>query len=757
MIAGYRRDIFKVALFVPLAIVATILALSGAGIVSLTYQTRLGVHSILAYWAALPTAVLAICTKKESALSRFFFLSAFLFYIFIQIDHALGFLYAGQGMTSIEPTNLVMTLFELSLTGILLFGGIVTSKYAIIIQGRKQAFLAILLMLSIPLAAYGGFYYYITSSLFSPLNPIVPIGIAAHTSAIFLFLSLVIGVLSKDLNIDRGYFASASILVATASALILNSHLNGSDAWIYAENLIIAALFLFGASFCSPYLNRLSYRRLTRYLIIISLAVAAHLPLLITTIIESIHLTNPLEIGNLLAYSIIHIGAGTLSAIMAILLFAYSRLRPAPSHFYLVILFVVWTSVAATSLLSILIFGTLVGGEPTIPYFVGGLLTIVILYRIQCVLRDGKQGETPSPTIPRLFVTSLVFSISVLLGEVVNQALIRLYPTLQTVFLGNAFLLVCNYYVFLAFVYVLLLFASTSKGRLSFEMYVIAFLTFWIVPITLKSFYSIFTPGWWVSEILLFVNLLIGPSILVILYINAARDVRLSHQRARLYADLLMHDITNYNQMSLTTLELLSSGDLSVLDQERLLSDARTAVSLTEQLIENVRLLNESDNWADRPIKPMNLIATMVSALDVVTHSPRRPDTLVRFKPAENRAYVMANELLFGAILNLLYVALEIPSSWRELTVKIESDMNRGRPFWNVTIEIPYSMTGSDEISRKIGPSPIGYLENTLGFQVARLIVRQIKGSLMTTQVQTDVDLMDITITLKIPLIEELE
>ncbi|MFW9933245.1 MAG: hypothetical protein ACFFDR_11365, partial [Candidatus Thorarchaeota archaeon] len=164
--------------------------------------------------------------------------------------------------------------------------------------------------------------------------------------------------------------------------------------------------------------------------------------------------------------------------------------------------------------------------------------------------------------------------------------------------------------------------------------------------------------------------------------------------------------------------------------------------------------MNESDNWAERPVQPTNLIATVVSALDIVTHSARRPDTLIRFRPSENRSFVMANELLFGAVLNLLYVALEIPSYRRELALSIDSEMNRGTPYWNVSIEIPFSMVDSDEFSKKIGPSPIGYIEATLGFQVARLIVQQIKGSLLTSQIQTDVDLIQVMISMILPSIE---
>ncbi|MFW9920616.1 MAG: hypothetical protein ACFFED_13515 [Candidatus Thorarchaeota archaeon] len=751
---GNRRDIFKVLLLVPLAIISTYFALSGAGIVSLSYRTRLAVHSILAYWASISAVVLLINTQDRKSISRCFFLVAFLFYVFSKIDHALAFLILSQEVMAVGPKDHFVTLIELCLTGIFLLLGFLSGNRGFEIATRKQSWMFLSILLSVPVSLYGLAYFFIEPLLVVSVDGVLPVTLAAIICGSFLLQPIICWKRCDHFSLDRGYLTGASILISIASAITINAFLTNSDSWIFAENLLIAALFLYGITFGMPYLRKHSYTRLTRYLIIISLALTAYLPLLITTIIESVGLTDPFEVGNFLAYSIIHFGASILSAIMAILLFAYSRLKPSLIHFYLVLVFVVWSAVTLASTFSLFVFGTIVAGEPTVPYLIGGVLTLQLLYKVQKSLRGQNNEESSFFSFLNLFIYSIFYASAVYIGEVTNQLIIRIYPILQSGLLGNGLLLVCNYFVFIGYAYLLLLLANLSKGKPSFEMYVVGFLASWIVPITLKSFYDYFTPGWWVSEIFLFGSLLVGPSILVALYISAARDVGVSHMRARLYADLLMHDITNYNQMTLTTLELLSSKDHTSMDQERLLSDARTAVSLTEQLIENVRLMNESDNWAERPVQPTNLIATVVSALDIVTHSARRPDTLIRFRPSENRSFVMANELLFGAVLNLLYVALEIPSYRRELALSIDSEMNRGTPYWNVSIEIPFSMVDSDEFSKKIGPSPIGYIEATLGFQVARLIVQQIKGSLLTSQIQTDVDLIQVMISMILPSIE---
>ncbi len=225
--------------------------------------------------------------------------------------------------------------------------------------------------------------------------------------------------------------------------------------------------------------------------------------------------------------------------------------------------------------------------------------------------------------------------------------------------------------------------------------------------------------------------------------------------RVRLYADLLMHDTTNYNQMTLTTLELLSSEKAKPSNRDRLISDARTAVSLTERLIENVRLLNESDDWTKRPLRPIELISMLIAVLDMVTHSPRRPDTLIRFKPQDTKAFAMANELLFGALLNLIYIAIEIPSYLKELSILVDRSSVNGSDFWKVDLEIPFQLGQENEVSRKIGESPVGYIESTLAFQVSRQIVDQMRGLIETSQAQVDVDRLDVRVSLYIPLAED--
>ncbi|MDF1540478.1 MAG: hypothetical protein P1Q69_16400, partial [Candidatus Thorarchaeota archaeon] len=539
----------------------------------------------------------------------------------------------------------------------------------------------------------------------------------------------------EGLSIDVGYLMTTCLLMAIASLYTLFAVTTASDYWIYGENIQIAAFFVFGLTTGVPCLRRYGLRRRTSYTVIIGLAISTYIPLLATTILESLNLGSGTKVTNMLGYAIIHTGTIALAIMMILLLFAFSRLKPSTTQYPLTMLFAVWAGVGVTSVLIFIIPGAIYTGENVVAYLAGGILTFWLLIKLDLSVRNEPAEINQISTI-HLFRNASLYFMAVIVAETVNLFVIsalNLSPNL----LGNGLLLVCNFLVMLGFVYVVFRLSSVAEGTISFELYVICFLALWIMPSTLKSFYSVWTFGWWLSEILLFIALLIGPAILSLLYIQAVREINESHTRARLYADILMHDITNYNQMTLTTLELLASEKVQAVDLDRMVSDAKHAVSLAEQLISNVRLLSESEDWKNLPTVSMNLVSEIVSALDEITHSPRNPDRVFRFASDISHAHVVGNELLGEAVLNILYVALEIPSKRHEFEISILPLSNFGENWWGLRIDISDIYSNSKEHQELIGKTILFNIQRSLGFQVARLIIEGMNGHL---EIETEIN-----------------
>jgi len=749
---GRSRHLVKVLILVPLAIIATIAATTGAGIVSLSQATRLGVNSLLVYWASIPTAVILLSLRNKLQLSRVILASSFLFVMFVRIGSALLNLFAETPLMEITVPYLVAVELEFAIMGFLMLFAFSLRESESHGSNQLRRSVIIGVTLSLVLIAYG----MTTKLLFPLLNEsilgILSIIFAAVAVITFLLTPFLASRQKRDgFSIDLGYLLTSSLLMAIASVYTFFAIATQSDYWIYGENIQTAAFFIFGLSIGVPFLRRCGFRRRTSYVVIIWLAVSTYIPLLATTIFESLGLNQVIEVSNLLAYAIIHAGTSALAIMMILLLFAYSRLKPAKTQYPLTMLFAVWAGVGVISVTTFVLPGAIYLGENVTPYIAGGILTLWLLRKLYQSL-ESDADESYQITTIQLFRDALVYFLAVVAAEVINlfiNGVFNLGPNL----IGNGFLLVCNFLVMLSFVFVVFRLSSVSQDVISFELYVISFLTLWIMPSTLKSFYPVWTYGWWLSEILLFIGLLIGPAILALLYIQAVRDVNESHTRAKLYADILMHDITNYNQMTLTTLELIASERADVTDLKRMVGDAKHAVSLAEQLISNVRLLSESDEWKSRPTASINLVSEVVRVLDAITHSPRNPDRVFRFASDISRAHVHGNELLYDAFLNILYVALDIPSNRNEFEIAILPLSNFDEKWWGIRTEISdisINSKGSEELN---GRDLLSNIQRTLGFQVAKLIIEEMEGYL---DIETEINERGrcVNVTVSLPAVE---
>ncbi|MFW9927051.1 MAG: hypothetical protein ACFFDM_09805 [Candidatus Thorarchaeota archaeon] len=715
-----QRAMVKVLILVPLAVFAILFAIGPGGIVSYTPETRVGVHSLLAFWISIPAALVLLAYQKEQRRSSIFMISAFVYSLVVHIGSAAKYMFAlSEPFVERLLSDTVIDLLEFSLVGILLMGAMIYIRIQPTPtrpQLSKNGIL-LLIFLIVPLVLHAIVWMsipYLTESLIISIS--YAMGIIAITS--FLISSiLVLQAKKSSLPIDSGYLASATLLLCVASiASILNMQ-NPSISWEFAETLQMAAYLLICLSLSVSYFKKSGYRRRVAYSLTIGLILMAYLPFLLTIIFESLALIIILQPMNFLAYSIIHIGAASLSATMAVLLYIYPKKETAWVHVPLVLIFSLW---AVVSFLLVFVFAfpmVTLRGEPTTPVVVGSAITLALLVlSIRWTLNPRTGRQTPSLLNYAAFTA--FFTILVVAAETVNQITLNAYPELEESLYGASLILGTNLVIMFAFTYLIFLLADNSRGVPPVEMYVVFFLGMWILPNILKSYYTTWTTGWWVSEILLFIGLLAGPPLLIWLYLRAMRDVQSSHNRASLYADLLMHDVSNYNQMVMTTLELLGSKEISDDKRQRLSDDGCQVITFSEQLIANVRLLSETDNLEHTKLEPTNLVSTIVSALDMFTKRVGSGELMVEFRPEQSEALVMANELLVHIFLNIFYSALECHLRGEAVTIGLESVRVSGEDYWQINIKAPGR---SHDVEQE-------YSSGTLGLTAAKFMTQSLNG-----------------------------
>ena len=491
----------------------------------------------------------------------------------------------------------------------------------------------------------------------------------------------------------------------------------------------MAAFLLICVAFAVPFLKRSGYRRRNAYGLVVGLILMAYLPFLITIILESFGLTSIFEGVNLFAYGIIHVGAASLSGMMAILLYLYPRKKKSWNYIPMVLIFGLWAAISLILVIMFTVPSLVLMGEPIIPFVVGSIITLALLF-LAILWTQNPPIERNKPSIQLVTTLLTIFIALVVMGEVINQLAISAVPSIAESPFGDLILLVPNLAVMFAFAYLIFLLAGKSQGKSSVEMYIALFLVMWILPNILKSYYNVWTTGWWISEILLFVGLLAGPPLLIWLYVRAMHEVEESHQRANMYADLLMHDVSNYNQMMMMSMELLGSHDISETKRKRLADDGRQVISFSEQLISNVRLLSEADKLESSSLQPINLVDTIVSALDIFTRRVGSGELVLEFQPEESQAYAIANDLLVQIFLNILYSALECRKRGETVTIGIRQTVVESESYWQIDIKAPGRRADQEE----------GYSSGTLGLLAARLMTESLKGHFgMEAYTRTDV------------------
>ncbi len=166
-----RRALVKILILVPLGILASYLGTGPGGIVSYSPATRVGVHSLLAFWISIPASVVLLAYLRKRLRANLLFLSALVFLIILHIGSAASNLIILE-QESVERllVHTVSDFVDLALFGILLACASYCFLHQKLIQSEQKSkwiFIAIIFLL--PLIIYATFWFAILPSLSTSL------------------------------------------------------------------------------------------------------------------------------------------------------------------------------------------------------------------------------------------------------------------------------------------------------------------------------------------------------------------------------------------------------------------------------------------------------------------------------------------------------------------------------------------------------------------------------------------------------------
>ncbi|MFW9806516.1 MAG: sensor histidine kinase, partial [Candidatus Thorarchaeota archaeon] len=277
--------------------------------------------------------------------------------------------------------------------------------------------------------------------------------------------------------------------------------------------------------------------------------------------------------------------------------------------------------------------------------------------------------------------------------------------------------------------YLAFLILGMNRGRITIEVLSVGFLSLWFIQSILKAIFHAWSAGWWLGEVLLLIGFLVGPTLIGYLYLGSFLSAEESGTRAKVYSDILAHDISNYHQAILHGLEIAMLEITPDVMRKRALNDAYLALIDADRLARNVRKLGLIDANEISDFYQMDLVRNINDSFIRLTKAFRSPDIVLNLETEEEECYILANDLLQDIFLNLFRNAIEYSEKGR-IDVRISrSDVNSSA-YWEIRVidfgpGIPYELRESLFDRYMKGAKGSG-----LGLSVVRALTSLFNGSI---------------------------
>ena len=597
------------------------------------------------------------------------------------VDHLLGLTSPTELKT---PDRITSDIIEVSLLAIMFLS-------AIILRNRKlstRANISLILLIIIgTLSFYGVFYAFVLA----PLSEVflILIGFIGTLISIVAFLlagAHVIKYQKESQKYDLVLLLLSFTIFSMASIPLFLNLVFPSTIWTLSLALQAGGFFALTMSVAVPWQMEMGISRWKADASIATLCLLALTPFIVFVLVESWVVAPDALFIYLGAYYLSHAEAAVLSGLIAFLVYAYSRRNPSPEYYYLILLFVTWAYMELHLVLFSPSASLEAGYEPILPYVIGSILSIVLLFRATNSIKEQPAKQLVSYSAQKIILWICLVISFVWVGELIRHQVLQRNPEVIDTPLAASFILVANLLAMFAFIYLRYLLTTKGGGWESAVITPAGFLSLWIIRNILKTVFIEWSIGWWAAEILLLGGLVLGPVILGMLYLNSMFEAESSQRKATVYADLLGHDMTNYLQAIQVALGIMNLDDASPDAKSKALEEAGLSLTRADHLIRNVRHLGQPSSIHARNIERIDLMSSIHVALNQVIQisAPDEIEFNVRVDDAE--CYVYANDLLTDVFMNLFRNAVKYSNQKKRIDIEIENTTINGQKMYQVRV-----------------------------------------------------------------------
>ncbi|MEM2142983.1 MAG: hypothetical protein QXS20_04685 [Candidatus Thorarchaeota archaeon] len=548
----------------------------------------------------------------------------------------------------------------------------------------------------------------------------------------------------------------SSVLIAGFLMLVLSwghtvfNTLHAGASWSLSPVLRLIGMQLVFMSGALPHLRMAGWGKRPTLIYVVILSSVVILPAATAAVTTwAIH-------GSILpqyqTYALIHAGAAVLSSSMSVLVIFYDKGRFSGARYPIAASLTSWSVVETVQVITAISARTIVDADSALRNQLVGAVTTLLLLSLAL-----RWIVTPPPEGSRKKLR--LMHIGVIGGTLAGIGILKVIHDATLAVIGSATLTnavrvtIVVIVLFIAFVYAYLdlVAASATRGRVTIDLFAVRFIIVWVVPSLVKAICPHTSAGWWVAEVVLFAGLLIGPVIMGHFYIIEINEREAHARRAALYADLLMHDISNYHQALSLSLGLIESGKLGEAEVRNVLKSANECLARADDIILNVRRIGAISSAEGSALVVTDIVEVAQEALRTVATRNAGQEIKLEINRKPGECFTMASPLLLDVFLILLSGAAEGVGE-PIINIEITPRKTASRSLWDVSL--------TDYRGRSEQPDrPIALGENmnggvSLGFYVASLLVESFGGELSVRNIVPDRSSAGTVYLLRLPRVE---
>ncbi|MFW9844219.1 MAG: sensor histidine kinase, partial [Candidatus Thorarchaeota archaeon] len=710
-----------------IATVAIIVAIGGYFLLANawdTVTTIVAVHSMLAFLTITCSGFILVQYRVREQSEQTVFHAALFYAALVNVGRVVRITFDNNLITEYGELSLLATdLVYLGVFSILIFLGVLMKKLNMI---KKREFSVAFLIVT-GLFIHLSIVYIIIPTSPQYLIQLIGITFGLCTSTILPISGLYWVITNPEAGqFQLTYMVAGYAVFGIAWIPLTLSLFFTTNIWILAFPLMTMGLILLCMAAALPFQLRSGMRRVYAFFITVGFTILGVVPTGISIIVDTY---SPIPATpNRYLFMVVHLGASLMAGIMAFLIYHYDDQVPHPKRRPIVTLFITWATVEMYQVVKAFILPEDMIAQSIMPYLIGSIF--LLLHIPYAIKWTSNLPKTRRANPKRVIIVAPIMILILFVAESIQTLIHGPLIDWESQAIGRSVLLASALLGVFAFVFHISVQIKDSKGRMSVDVLTTTFLALWIIPSIIKANFTMWTVGWWASELFLLLGVLFGPAVLGYLYLVELGRAAESQKRARLFADLLVHDISNYHQALALSIGLLDMEGVEYTIKEKAIKDANVELARADQLVRNVRRIGMAEELVEARLHSVDVIPVLHESCELASRRIKKQEIKFAINCCMEECHVKANALLKDVFLNIFDNSIKYSEEVPVIHVNVEEFTQNRESYCRISI----TDHGKGIEPGKRGKMFERYMEDAvgtgLGLSVVRSLIQAYGGSI---------------------------